>query len=112
MSVLNRFVAFLTRDARGCLSKALSLVILCEVFLCAAAGQQSLTPGATDGSPARLTATFEHNPPRIDLTDVCGKVVASHPLLKQSAYPLLMHALNKLPPFHIVNPAGTAIYVG
>ena len=46
MSVLNRFVAFLTRDARGCLSKALSLVILCEAFLGAAAGQQSLTPGA------------------------------------------------------------------
>lgn len=94
-----------------CLPKALLLVIFCEAFLGTAAQEQALSSGVPNGAPARLTPTFVHNPPRIDLTDVCGKVVASHPLLKQSAYPLILHALNKLPPFHIVNPAGTVVYV-
>jgi DNA-binding beta-propeller fold protein YncE len=85
-------------------------ILVCYVHF-ASAQQQAPTPSTPDNSTPRLTPTFVHDPPRIDLTDPCGKVVSSHPLLKQTKYPLLLRALNKLQPFHVTSPDGTVVYV-
>jgi DNA-binding beta-propeller fold protein YncE len=85
------------------------MLALAEVTTAAtAAGAQPPAP--------RLTATFLHSPPRLDLSDASGTVVASHPLLKEASLRNPAQPFRRLrpadaAPVHITNPAGNVLYV-
>jgi hypothetical protein len=54
-----------------------------------------------------LKATIQGDPPRLELSDASGAVVASHPLLADTSH----HRRPKAAPVSVINPAGNSIYV-
>jgi len=84
-----------------------------------AAAEVAAAPSTAGGNPQapRLRATFFHDPPRIELSNASGVVVASHPLLKDYTPPRIARREIQaafsahVAPVHVTSPSGSVLYV-